>query len=355
MLRGLIAALAAGLIVTPAAGAWTWPANGPVLQQFVLGADPYAAGQHRGVDIGAPAGGTVLAPAGGTVSFAGTVPVSGRSVTIQTPDGYSVTLTHLGSAGVQRAAEVVEGEPVGTIGPSGQAEHPTPYLHLGIRRTAEANGYLDPLLFLPVTEAPAAPAPTPAPAPPAPPANPAPASAPPVVATPSAETTGLPQPARPAAESAADVSIPAGRPTAHPAVTPHAGSSVSTLPRPDRRTARRHRSAVTVRVPVTAWVAPPDRKHGAPALAVRPRTVDPIPAAPAVPAINADHGHDGLGRWGLLALLPAVFVAMAAAIHAIVRRDPSYQAPPGARVDRCGLRPSGLGGLGRNGAAGAPP
>src|SRR6476646_7054609 len=177
MLRGLIAALAAGLIVTPAAEAWTWPVSGPVLQGFALGADPYAAGQHRGIDIGAPAGGTVRAPAGGTVSFAGIVPVSGRSVTIQTPDGYSVTLTHLGSVAVRRAADVVEGESLGTIGPSGEAEHPTPYVHLGIRRTADPNGYLDPLLFLPAAEAPVAPEPSPAPAPPAPPANPAPASA----------------------------------------------------------------------------------------------------------------------------------------------------------------------------------
>ena len=31
--------------------AWTWPAAGPVLRPFTLGDDPYAGGQHRGVDI----------------------------------------------------------------------------------------------------------------------------------------------------------------------------------------------------------------------------------------------------------------------------------------------------------------
>jgi hypothetical protein len=111
---------------------------------------PYAGGQHRGVDIGADAAGeSIVAPAAGTVSFAGTVPTSGRSVTIQTPDGYSVTLTHLGSALVVKGQTVAEQEPVGTVGPSGTAEVDGPYVHLGIRTTSDPNGYLDPLGFLP--------------------------------------------------------------------------------------------------------------------------------------------------------------------------------------------------------------
>jgi Membrane-bound metallopeptidase len=70
-----------------------------VLQPFSYdAAHPYASGQHRGIDIGADsAGETVVAPSAGLISFAGTVPTSGKSVTIQTADGYSVTLTHLGS------------------------------------------------------------------------------------------------------------------------------------------------------------------------------------------------------------------------------------------------------------------
>ena len=34
------------------------------------------------------------------MSFAGTVPTNGKTVTIETADGYSVTLTHLGSIAV---------------------------------------------------------------------------------------------------------------------------------------------------------------------------------------------------------------------------------------------------------------
>jgi hypothetical protein len=42
----------------PAAYAWSWPVQGPVLQPFAYDeAHPYAAGQHRGVDIGADAAG----------------------------------------------------------------------------------------------------------------------------------------------------------------------------------------------------------------------------------------------------------------------------------------------------------
>ncbi len=70
----LLASLVASLVAVPAAHAWAWPAAGPVLRPFSLGADTYAAGQHRGVDIGAELGSAVLAPAAGTVSFVGSIP-----------------------------------------------------------------------------------------------------------------------------------------------------------------------------------------------------------------------------------------------------------------------------------------
>ena len=69
---------AARAFVIPAAAGWAWPVDGPVLRPFSLGADPYAGGQHRGVDVGEAVGAPVRAPAGGTVSFAGPVPGGGR-------------------------------------------------------------------------------------------------------------------------------------------------------------------------------------------------------------------------------------------------------------------------------------
>src|SRR5688500_10696482 len=101
----VLIALQAGV---PPALAWTWPVDGPVLRPFVLGDDPYAAGQHRGIDIGSPANALVRAPAAGTISFAGTVPGGGRTLAVRTADGYSVTLVHLGSTAVTRGSRVAE-------------------------------------------------------------------------------------------------------------------------------------------------------------------------------------------------------------------------------------------------------
>ena len=170
MRRVFPAAVLAALFFVPGAGAWAWPAAGDVVQPFSFDpAHPYAAGQHRGIDIAGDAGSTVVAPEGGSVSFAGTVPTSGKSVTILTGDGYAVTLTHLGSVLVTKGAAVAEGDAVGTIGPSGDPEVATPYVHLGIRIASDEEGYLDPAGFLPARAATAPPSdavPSPVPAPP---------------------------------------------------------------------------------------------------------------------------------------------------------------------------------------------
>ena len=172
--------------------AWTWPVDGPVVRPFKLGDDPYAGGQHRGVDIGAPLGTSVRAPASGRISFAGTVPTSGKSVTIQTPDGYSVTLVQLGTIGVTGGAAVIGGAIVGTIGPSGEPGAAAPHVHLGVRLTSDPNGYLDPLRFLPPRPA-ESPEPEPAPAPAPEPAL-APAAGAPAPPAASPQPTPPPQP-----------------------------------------------------------------------------------------------------------------------------------------------------------------
>src|ERR687888_536777 len=177
----------------------------------------------------------VVAPASGSVSFSGNVPGSGTSITIQTSDGYSVTLTHLGSASVRRGSDVREGDLLGTIGPSGTVEHDVPYVHLGVRRSEDPNGYVDPLRFLPARPAPAAiPPPPPARTPPPPPASPPPA------APPSAAAPPIPVPAPPVA------SPPPGR-------TPHVASSAAPAP---EATVREHGQARTATAaPRTASVA----------------------------------------------------------------------------------------------------
>jgi Peptidase family M23 len=142
MRRLLAVVVVAGLVQAPAAAGWSWPVDGPVVRPFVLGDDPYAAGQHRGIDIGAAPGTTVRAAIDGSVSFVGTVPAGGKAVTVRTAGGLSVTYIELGATGVERGADVAEGDTIGTIGPAA-------HVHLGVRVTADAQGYLDPLQFLP--------------------------------------------------------------------------------------------------------------------------------------------------------------------------------------------------------------
>jgi hypothetical protein len=220
------------LLFVPAAGAWTWPVQGPVLQTFSFDqAHPYDAGQHRGIAIGAGAGAPVLAPAAGVVSFAGTVPTNGKTLTIQTPSGLAVSLTHLGSIGVARDASVDEGAVVGTIGPSGTPEFDVPYVHLGIRDASNDQGYLDPLAFLPVL-APPAPAPAPASAPQAVPAT-VPAAAPVdvPVAAPVAPPVDTPIAAPAPPPEIAPAPVPLDQPVASlPVPQPVVAPSVAALP-----------------------------------------------------------------------------------------------------------------------------
>ena len=90
MRRAVLVALFVAALVPASAQAWSWPVGGRVLRPFVLGDDPYAAGQHRGIDVAGDLGVDVSAPASGTVSFAGTVPKGGKTLSIRTGDGYTV-------------------------------------------------------------------------------------------------------------------------------------------------------------------------------------------------------------------------------------------------------------------------
>ena len=104
------------------AAAWTWPVDGPVLRAFAFDqAHPYAGGQHRGIDVGGQPGDAVRAPADGVVSFAGTTPGNGLTLSVRTTDGYTVSLTHLGSLAVHADASVAEGDAVGTRRPERDA------------------------------------------------------------------------------------------------------------------------------------------------------------------------------------------------------------------------------------------
>jgi hypothetical protein len=316
MRRLLLAAVLAALLFAPAGEAWTWPAAGAVLQSFLFDpAHPYAAGQHRGIAIGGDPGATVLAPAAGTVTFAGTVPSSGKSVTITTADGYAVTLTHLGSLAVARGATVAERDGVGTIGVTGDAEIPQPYVHLGVRAAAEPQGYLDPLTFLPAR--------VPAPAalvPPVPVADPPPALPP--VAEPAPAPVPDPDPAPvvpPAPDAAAPVAAApvAAEPVAQPAAAPPA-------------------PAVPIDAPAPAVDAAPVEHAPVEALPVEPPPVEAAPVAPPIEP-QATPGPDPDPATAALATAP---------VATITATDPA--APPASAAPE----PVGEHGPGHGGARG---
>jgi hypothetical protein len=318
-------ALQAGV---PPALAWTWPVDGPVLRPFNFDREhAYDGGQHRGIDIGAPSGTAVRAPAAGAITFAGTVPVGGRTVTIATDDGYAVTLVHLGATTVAKGAAVGEGEVVGAIGPSGEPEGPEPYVHLGIRLTADQEGYLDPLAFLPASvgagEAPPETAPAPIPVPP-----PAP----------------TPEPSTPAAAA------PAGDGDSTTTAAPPANAA------PVRRGTARFapaRELTPVREPAKrlASAAGRERRQERPALPPRTRRASferPVVAAAARPAAASAPEAAGL-TWIQLAA-PAALGPLLAGIWLARRRQlggarladgaPAVVEEPigGAAEDAAGLR-----------------
>ncbi len=155
------------LAAPPVASAWTWPAAGEVIRGFDYGGGPYTASGHRGIDIAGTVGSDVSAPAAGRVTFSGSLPTNGRTVSIRTEDGWAVTLMQLGSVTVSVGDGVAEGETVGTIAqPADQAT--VPHIQLGTRRADDPRGYVDPLTLLPSRQPAPAPVAVPVPAMPVP-------------------------------------------------------------------------------------------------------------------------------------------------------------------------------------------
>jgi murein DD-endopeptidase MepM/ murein hydrolase activator NlpD len=178
--------LAFVLLVPPAWAEWTWPVRGEVITPYRNGTDPYASGQHRGIDIAAATGATVVAATSGEVRFAGSAGSSGLTVSVRTADGrYDTSYLHLSSTSVRDGDRVAAGQPLGAVGTTGTRSAAQPHLHFGVRDAGSRHAYHDPLGFLPppTAEPPrGVPAPEPAPVPvspaPAPGTRPVPIPAP---------------------------------------------------------------------------------------------------------------------------------------------------------------------------------
>jgi hypothetical protein len=268
-----------------------WPVKGEVITPYRNGTDPYAAGQHRGIDIAASLGTPVVASADGEVRFAGTAGTSGLTISIRTGDGYDTSYLHLSSLAVRAGAQVSAGDRIGAVGTTGTRSASAPHLHFGVRDAGTRHAYHDPLSFLPpppVAPEPNPPAPAPAPAPePARPA-PTPAPAPAGLASP----RGAPAPGR----------APAAQATPKPRLAPHAKHAPASTPTPFRALARglpgpraephrhgmpvaaRHPHAALRRLPAdltrTATIATEAHPHSPPFANGSPSGDEPRPLAP---------------------------------------------------------------------------
>jgi hypothetical protein len=170
-------ALAVALLgASPARGArdWVWPLRGEVITPYRNGDDPYAGGQHRGIDIAGPVGARVVSAAAGVVRFAGSAGYSGLTVSVRTADGrYDTSYLHLSSISVSEGERVAAGQRLGAVGTSGRRSAVRPHLHFGVRDAGSRHAYHDPLDFLPPPARPR-PAPRCTPAPVGAPARPSP-------------------------------------------------------------------------------------------------------------------------------------------------------------------------------------
>ena len=129
---------------------WTWPLTGDVVTPYRNGADAYAAGQHRGIDVAAPTGTAVFAAAEGGVRHAGLAGSSGLTISVRTADGrYDTSYLHLSSVAVREGDRVGLGQRIGAVGTSGRRSVEKPHLHFGVREAGTRHAYRDPLRLLP--------------------------------------------------------------------------------------------------------------------------------------------------------------------------------------------------------------
>jgi hypothetical protein len=100
---------------------------------------------HRGIDIAADEGTTVVAARPGTVTYAGALGSVGNVVAVRT-GRYAVSYLHLASVSVRRGQTVAKGTRVGAVGTTGRRSVREPHLHFGVRVEER---YVDPLSLLP--------------------------------------------------------------------------------------------------------------------------------------------------------------------------------------------------------------
>ena len=135
-----------------ALAAWTWPLQGEVVTAFRNGDDPYAAGQHRGIDIA----GRRRRARRGRGARARALRGHRRdrrasTVSVRSDDGrFDVSYLHLASIAVRRGAAGRGRRRRSAPWASPASARPSaPHLHFGVRAAGTRHAYVDPLTLLP--------------------------------------------------------------------------------------------------------------------------------------------------------------------------------------------------------------
>jgi murein DD-endopeptidase MepM/ murein hydrolase activator NlpD len=95
--------------------------------------------KHRGIDIFAPKGTSVIAVADGIVSYIGDQPKGGRGGGLTTESGKSFYYAHLDrwASGLYEGMEVHSGDLLGFVGNTGNAKYTPSHLHFAVNENDE--------------------------------------------------------------------------------------------------------------------------------------------------------------------------------------------------------------------------
>ncbi|TCJ12223.1 M23 family metallopeptidase [Parasulfuritortus cantonensis] len=89
-------------------------------------------GVHKGIDIFARRGTPVRAAQAGLVVYRGEIARGGKVVLVLTARGWLHYYAHLGTLGAESGHWLATGDPVGTVGDSGNARGKPPHLHYAV-------------------------------------------------------------------------------------------------------------------------------------------------------------------------------------------------------------------------------
>lgn len=148
--RTVVAATAA--LLTPGGRAYPLARRTRVVDTF--GAARAGVEWHHGVDLFGPRGTPVLAVATGTVIESGWNARGGHRLWLRDATGTTYYYAHLDAftAAAREGARVHAGQPLGTLGSSGDAEHTPPHLHFEVHPAALAplgyDGAVNPTQYL---------------------------------------------------------------------------------------------------------------------------------------------------------------------------------------------------------------